>query len=139
MSKEKQATLRQQIKAFQDNKEFINDNFFYFFDWFCNDTSLKNKATSLMSKVIKFANVMNVDLDTHYVIFKNNCPMFGSLYDDFRICSIDDEEVVWSVIPKTGHEVKDGMLSEVWGRINSFKEPVQKAEDWKTLITTIKP
>ena len=139
MAKQKQPTLRQQIKAFQDSKEFIGDKFFYFFDWFCKDTSLKNKAMSLMPKVIKFAEVMNIDLDAHNVIFKNNCPVFGSLYDDFRICHIKDEEVVWTVTPKTGHRVEDGMLSQVWGRINNFEEPVYTAENWKTLLTTIKP
>jgi len=139
MSKQKQATLRQQIEAFQSNKEFINDNYFYFFDWFCNNSSLKNKAVSLMPKVIKFSEIMGVDLDKHYVIFKNNCPFNGTLYDDFRICDIKEEDVIWTVIPKSGHRCEDGLVSEVWGRINEFQGPIQKAESWKTLLTKIKP
>jgi hypothetical protein len=134
MSKQKQSTLRQQIEAFKSNKEFINDGFFYFFDWFCNDRSLKNKAVSLMPKVIKFSEIMGVDLDKHYVIFKNNCPMFGTLYDDFRICDIKDEEVVWTVTPKTGHPCRDGLVSEVWGSANDFNEAIVKAESWKDLL-----
>lgn len=54
------------------------------YDWFCRDTSLANK-TKRMGKIIKqVKDGGKVNLDTMYVWFKNNCPLNGPLYDDFR-------------------------------------------------------
>lgn len=60
------------------------------YDWFCRDTSLKNK-TKKMGNIIKQIKVGGrVNLAETYVWFKNNCPMSGPLYDDFRIANIKD-------------------------------------------------
>ena len=59
------------------------------FDWFCRDTSLANK-TKKMGNIIKQIKAGGkVDLETSYVWFKNNCPLSGPLYDDFRIADIE--------------------------------------------------
>jgi hypothetical protein len=41
----KQHTLRQQLEAFE-RKEWVGDlnHCFYFYDWFCKDTSLERKV-----------------------------------------------------------------------------------------------
>ena len=32
-----------------------------------------------------------VDLENSYVWFKNNCPLQGNLYDDFRIADLESD------------------------------------------------
>ena len=120
---EKQPTLRQQIEAFE-NKQFLDNNCYYFYDWFCKDKALAGKAKSLMAKAKKFAIKMNVDLDKHYVWFKNNCPMNGPLYDDFRIANIETGDVVYNVSPLDGHSGK----ARAYSAANGFDTPI--AEDW---------
>ncbi len=61
------------------------------YDWFCKDTSLKNK-TKKMGQIIKqLKGSGRADLDKTYVWFKNNCPINHPLYDDFRIANIKDD------------------------------------------------
>ena len=114
-------SLREQLAAFKAGNIMDADgtvNFcFNFFDWFCKESSLENKAKQLFPRVKTFAEKMGVNLDTTYCIFKNNCPMGGQLYDDFRICDRETGFVIWTVVPKCGHSGQ----AEVWGTINSFQ------------------
>ena len=101
-------TLRTQLDTFYNTNTIIDsegdkNDCFNFYDWFCQDKSLERKARTLLPKVKRFAKEFNVDLDKTYVFFKNNCPMYGKLYDDFRICNIDTGNVIFTVIPKCGH------------------------------------
>ena len=98
------------------------------YDWFCKDTSLPNKTKALMSrvrKIVKLNNNKKFHNDDCYVFFKNNCPCSGSLYDDFRICDLKTGDVIYTVIPKSGHYSNYGE-SELWGKDNDFKEPIIK-------------
>ena len=126
-------TLRDQLEAFA-NGNILDDRCFYFYDWFCRDTSLERKANALMRKVKKFVKAAKVDLDKTYVFFKNNCPLYGTLYDDFRICDRETGDVIYTVAPSLGYERSKGE-AEVWGRANNFKEPLVNAKSWKDLIT----
>ena len=126
-------TLRQQIEAFQ-NGTILDDDCFYFYDWFCKDKSLERKARSLMTKVKKFVKAAKIDVDKTYVFFKNNCPFYGKLYDDFRICDHETGDVIYTVAPSLGYDGKKGE-AEVWGNANDFKELLKSAESWKDLIT----
>jgi len=114
-------SLREQLAAFKAGSIMDSDgtvNFcFNFFDWFCRESSLEGKAKQLFPRVKTFAEKMGVNLDTTYCIFKNNCPMGGQLYDDFRICDRETGHVIWTVVPKCGHSGQ----AEVWGTINSFQ------------------
>jgi hypothetical protein len=127
--------LREQLEAFEVGT-FLDDDSFYFYDWFCRDASLNRKAQSLMTKVKKFVKVAQVDLDKTYVFFKNNCPMVGSLYDDFRICDKESGDVIYTVTPSCGHKRSKG-VAHVWGKANEFKEPLFDAESWSQLIKTL--
>jgi hypothetical protein len=90
------------------------------YDWFCRDSSLASKTKVLGKKVAQLSKSPLVNPDKTYVFFKNNCPMSGPLYDDFRICSLKTGDVIFTVVPKSGHSGK----AEVWGPMNEFKEPM---------------
>ena len=82
--------------------EFIQEfesKCYNFYDWFCKDSSLKNKAKSLFAKVKKFlkANKMfDFAGKKVSVFFKNNCPCYGDnrLYDSMSFTNEDDDGVV---------------------------------------------
>jgi hypothetical protein len=118
------STLAKQFEAFDQGRYIDSDGqeswCFNFYDWFCKDSSLKNKSDKLFRSARRFAMKKNIDMHKHYVFFKNNCPMMGPLYDDFRICEVETGDVVFTVTPKCGHT---GM-AEVWGKENDFKEPI---------------
>ena len=137
---EKQITLREQIEAFQNDKSFPGDmsHCYNFYDWFCKKEALKGKAEKLMPKVLKFAKKMNLDMDKYYVFFKNNCPMNGSLYDDFRICDIETGDVVYNVCPSSGYNESLGEAT-VYGKENDFQGPLYKGETWSEMFNNLVP
>jgi hypothetical protein len=93
------------------------------FDWFCKTPSLRNKTYKLAVKVKLLAKSSKINQDTMYVWFKNNCPMVGKLYDDFRFADIETGDVVYTIVPKSGHTHLNG-CAEVWGKENNFEEPL---------------
>lgn len=90
------------------------------YDWFCKDTSLANKTKRMGSIVKQLKPGGKVNLETHYVWFKNNCPLSGPLYDDFRIADLE-----------TGDTLFTTQINCVWnekrytvcGRVNNFDTP----------------
>lgn len=118
------STLRKQFEAYDKSPRVWLDSdgdeswCFNFYDWFCKDSALENRAKKLMPAAKRFAYKMNIDLDTHYVFFKNNCPFSGPLRDDFRICDKETGDVVWTVTPDYGSK------TEIWGSENNFNEPI---------------
>ena len=132
----KTANLATQLNGFANglilDSAGNNTDCFNFYDWFCKDSSLERKSWNLMKKVKTFLkHNPDIDLLTHYVFFKNNCPMRGPLYDDFRICNIETGDVVYTVIPKCGHSG----LAEMWGRENGFEGPIKTAETFSKLFS----
>jgi hypothetical protein len=116
----KTANLATQLNGFANglilNSAGNNDECYNFLIWFCEDSSLQNKAWNLMKKVKTFLkHNPQIDILETYVFFKNNCPMRGPLYDDFRICDLTTGNVLFTVIPKCSHS---GM-AEIWGRDDS--------------------
>ena len=96
------------------------------YDWFCSDSALCNKTKRLAGKLKKLIGSPRFDVDKTYVFFKNNCPMMGKLYDDFRICLMDDagdSRPLYTITPAVGHD-KDFGKAEVWGRENGFEKPI---------------
>jgi len=103
------------------------------YDWFCKDSSLKRKTEVLTQKLLQIISSSKINLDTMYCFFKNNYPLYGTLYDDFRICDRETGFVLYTVIPKSGYTKNKG-ASEVWGKENCFKEPLVKGS-WKDVIS----
>lgn len=101
------------------------------YDWFCRDTSLAAKTKSLGTKVKQIAKSEKVDAEKMYVFFKNNCPMYGRTYDDFRICDMETGEVIYTVTPSCGHDITKGQAS-VYGRENNFQQPLAEGK-WKDI------
>ena len=79
------------------------------YDWFCKDSSLERKGKDLLKKLKMIALSKKFDNDKCYVFFKNNCPLVGNLYDDFRICDKETDEVLFCIVPKSGHKAHKGM------------------------------
>ena len=122
-------TLKQQLEAFDRGIILDSDggksDCYNFYDWFCDNASLKNKSIKLFKQVKRWVKFRNTDTEKVYVFFKNNCPGSGSLYDDFRICDIETCDVIWTITPKCGRSGK----AEVWGRANEFNEAIAVADN----------
>ena len=101
-------TLREQLELWkQGDKDIIK---VAWYDWFCNESSLERKGEALFKKLsmIVESKKLNLDLDNCYVWFKNNCPGFGDLYDDFRIADISTNETIVCITPRSGHTSDNG-------------------------------
>ncbi|MEI3582170.1 MAG: hypothetical protein V8R89_05825 [Alphaproteobacteria bacterium] len=101
------------------------------YDWFCKNTSLVNKGKCLLQKLNAIQASSKFDNDKTYVFFKNNCPLNGGLYDDFRICDIVTGDVIYCVVPKSGHKCDKGK-AQVYGRENKFEEAIVEGS-WKEI------
>jgi hypothetical protein len=128
----KELTVRQWIWKFA-NYEFHNGNLDVqieagWYDWFCDDSALLGKTKRLGDKVIQLAASKKIDTDKMYVWFKNNCPMNGPLYDDIRFADIKTGDVIYNIVPRSGHSGK----AEVWGKENGFKAPLAQGT-WKDI------
>ena len=112
----KTISLRAQLAQFETTGRFPDSEgdsvFFGFYDWFCADSSLERRSKSLVAKLKKFLKMNpTLSLDEHYVFFKNNCPMVGPTYDDFRIVDRKTGNVRYTVVPKCSHSGQ----AEIWG------------------------
>lgn len=136
--KESRLTLTEQLNNYDsgkyDSPDVITQIDAGWYDWFCQDKSLRSKTKNLYPKVKKLVKKLNLNTDLVYVFFKNNCPCQGSLYDDFRICSIEDRGVLLTVTPKDSHE--DGR-SSIWSRSNEFDSPISVSNNFSELLNDI--
>ena len=67
------------------------------FDWFCKDSSLANKTKRMGNIVKDVKSGGKVNLTDWYVWFKNNCPLNGPLYDDFRFADLETGDVQFTI------------------------------------------
>lgn len=131
----KNVTLREWIKNFNYGKYLDKDVAIQinagWYDWFCSDTSLMNKTKKMGNIIKQLKEDGKVNLDETYVWFKNNCPLSGPLFDDFRIASLLSDEVLYTVQINSPWE-KDTYT--VYGSINEFKKPLFQTKSSKELV-----
>ena len=128
---EKRYSIREVL---EDNSKL--DNYFGFYDWFCSDAVLEKRAKALLAKLKFLVKEKLVNPDTNYVWFKNNCPMNGSLYDDLRISTLDEnEDFLGGFCPRIGHKFVDDKCS-FWVLKPEFTEYTFK--DWSTFKKRVK-
>lgn len=101
------------------------------YDWFCKDTSLKNKTKKMGNIVKKVKDGGRINLDTSYVWFKNNCPCVGRLYDDFRFADIETGDVLYTIVID---DDRSDFKYEVWGRDNNFNGMLIGFDTQKELV-----
>lgn len=92
-----------------------------FYDWFCSEKALNGRGTKLFAKLKSIISTKKFNPDNTYVFFKNNCPLSGKLYDDFRICDMETGDVLYTVSPSVGYDSMNGEAT-VWGKDNNFEE-----------------
>ena len=99
--------MQDRLRLFRWIDEFMEGNFddadvrtqilAGWYDWFCKDSSLANK-TKKMGNIIKHVKRGGkVDIENWYVWFKNNCPLNGPLYDDFRFADLETGNVMFTI------------------------------------------
>ena len=86
------------------------------YDWFCKDSSLVNKTKRMGNIIKKVKDGGKVNMTDWYIWFKNNCPLNGPLYDDFRFADIETGEVQFTIQIDCCWNLRKFV---VWGR----KEP----------------
>ena len=99
------------------------------YDWFCKDSSLKNKTKRMGNIIKKVQAGGKIDLENWYIWFKNNCPLNGPLYDDFRFADIETGEVQFTIQIDCCWNLRKYV---VWGR----KEPGAPFQSDKPLFET---
>lgn len=85
------------------------------YDWFCPDSQLTRRGISLLKRLYVISKSKRFNPETCYVFFKNNCPVSGPTYDDFRIVDDESRDVFYTV-----------NSDAVWGIDNNFEEPLSK-------------
>lgn len=102
------------INEFIKDIESQKDNYYGFYDWFCSDKALRNRAISLIPKVKFLVDQGVINGATTYVWFKNNCPIVGDLYDDMRFSLLDEGNTyLGGIAPTVGYTSSQGTCT-VW-------------------------
>ena len=106
------------------------------YDWFCKDSSLANKTKKMGNIVRQIKSGGKVNLDNWYVWFKNNCPLNGPLYDDFRFAKLDTGDVQMTIQINC---CWNKHRYSVWGRKGEDKEfehenPLFETDSLKDLV-----
>lgn len=94
------------ISEIMSNPENLNhDGYWSFFDWFCTEKSLERRAKAIIPKLKFLVDQGILNVNKTYLWLKNNCPLYGDLYDDIRISTLNEENAyLGGFCPRTGHK-----------------------------------
>jgi len=101
------------------------------YDWFCKDSSLANKTKKMGNIIKQVKRGGKVDLENWYVWFKNNCPMSGPLYDDFRFADFETGEVQFTIQINC---CWSNYRYSVYSRRKGFEEPTYETNSSRELV-----
>lgn len=101
------------------------------YDWWCKDDTLVKKTKRMGNIIKKIKQGGKIDLDKHYVWFKNNCPVVGGLYDDFRFSDI--ETGANQFVVQIGDH-REEYRYNVFVPINGFSVPIFSTNYSKELV-----
>ena len=131
----KETSVREWQKKFAngdfDSHEFACQCNAGWYDWFCKESSLAGKTKKMGNIIKQVKDGGKVDLDNHYVWFKNNCPVVGPLYDDFRFADRATGDVQLTI--SIGDQRAEHRY-EVWGRRNDFNGPIVGFDSSRELV-----
>ena len=129
-------SINDQFHAFAEGRYMNSEGHaswcFNFYDWFCEDAKLEEKADTLYPAMMRFCRKMGLDTSRYFCFFKNNCPTFDNLYDDFRICDRETGDVVFTVIPDRVHH-NGHKRASIWGIYNGFDGPIAQGESMREI------
>ena len=99
--------MQDRLRLFRWIDEFMEGNFddadvrtqilAGWYDWFCKDSSLVTKTKKMGNIIKQVKRGGKVDLENWYVWFKNNCPLNGALFDDFRFADLETGNVMFTI------------------------------------------
>lgn len=105
------------------------------YDWFCRDSSLANKTKKMGNIIKQVKDGGKVDLDNWYVWFKNNCPLNGPLYDDFRFADLETGNVQFTIqINCCWNEYKYCVYGRTPDGEGHWNEPLFKSDSLRDLV-----
>lgn len=128
------AEVRQELA---ENPEKAKD---LFYDWFCSRRGLKNRGLKLINKANFILSQLNIPEDKVTLTFKNNCPLYGTLYDSFFIDTVDGKSRIY-IVPSYGHNSIKGQaaLSVITYDNKGAHEKLNKTFcNWRNLKKEIK-
>lgn len=131
-------SIREWVERFNDGKYESSDVQAQieagWYDWFCKDSSLVNKTKRMGNIIKQIKPGGKVDLDSSFVWFKNNCPLEGALYDDFRISDIESDITLLVIQIENKNYASRYTLFHI---SNDFKAPVFVTNSIKDTINWV--
>lgn len=128
-------SIREWVERFNDGKYESSDVQTQieagWYDWFCKDRSLVNKTKRMGNIIKQIKPGGKIDLESSYVWFKNNCPLDGPLYDDYRIADINSDSTLL-VIQVDNRSNK--YRYTVFDRLNDFETQVFESKSLREVI-----
>lgn len=131
----KEISMKDWVERFNDGKYASSDVQAQieagWYDWFCRDSSLVNKTKRMGNIIKQIKPGGKVDLESNFVWFKNNCPLDGPLYDDFRIAGINSDPTL--IVIQINNRANECRYT-VFGRLNDFRTPVFSSNSLRKII-----